>query len=56
MRVRLHLSPSSNTSSLSESLADLNVLLLCEITLDGTPRRPVNVLKHRKKAPSEDQQ
>ena len=31
-------------------LAELNVLLLSEITLEGTPRCAVNVLKHHKKA------
>ena len=44
---------SGESSSLKmRRLADLNVLLLSEITLDGTPRRAVNLLKHCKKAPA----
>ena len=44
---------SEDSSSLKmRRLADLNVLLLSEITLEGTPRRAVNLLKHRKKAPA----
>ena len=44
---------SGDSSSLKmRRLADLNVLLLSEITLEGTPWHAVNLLERRRKAPA----